>query len=208
MITSAPPSVLPVSLYTALRQMRALTEDADMVSFYLQAATERVEDYTGRALISRSFTLRLPSWPSLAYSGGLRGAVPSSLFLELRRSPLVSVTSVKYYPEDGGAQATLNSSNYKVHTFRTPGGIEFNDKGADLPALAIREDAVEVVFVAGQGTLEHQISPLLRQAVLLLARHYYDNRMPVDSDKLAIVPMSIRDILRSQRVESLTPLSS
>jgi uncharacterized phiE125 gp8 family phage protein len=188
------PSVLPVTLVTAMRSLRVLQGDADLVELYLAAATEKVEDYTGRALVTQTFLLQLEAWPS------------KDLTLELRRTPLASVTSIKYYPEDGSAQATLDANRYRVNTNATPGFVEFVDTVDPLPSLATRADAVEVTFIAGYGTTEDTIPPLLRAAVLQMARNYYDNRLPVGDAKIVEMPLSVRDILRSQRVESLTPL--
>lgn len=188
-----PAAVLPVSMVTAMRALRVLQGDADLAEFYLQVATEKVENYTARALVTQTFLLSLPCWPTRRR-------------LELRRTPLSEVTSIKYYPEDGSAQAVLDPSNYRVCTNSEPGYIEFVD-GITFPDIdTSRFDAVEVTFVSGYGTKENEVPSLLRAAVLMLGRNYFDNRVPVGDAKIVEMPLNVRDILRATRVESLAPL--
>lgn len=190
----SPATALPVTMATAMKALRVLQGDADLAEMYLQFAVAKVEDYTGRSLINQTYLLQLPLWPR-----GRR--------LELRKTPLSSVTSVKYYPEDGGAQLTLDPSNYRVCTPAAPGYIQFVED-IDFPSLASRFDAVEVTFVSGygDGSDESAVPPILRAAVLMIARNYYDNRVPVGDAKLVEMPLNARDILRACKVESLSPV--
>jgi uncharacterized phiE125 gp8 family phage protein len=187
-----PATVQPVSMATALKALRVLQGDADLVSLYLAAATEKVEDYTARSLIYQTFRLDLPRWPS-------------KKLLELRRTPLASVTHIKYYAEGSTELTTLNSADYRVCISPIPGRVEFTE-GYEFPTLSERFDAVQVTFVSGYGTTENVVPSLLRAGVLMMARNYYDNRVPVGDAKIVEMPLNVRDILRSQRVESLAPL--
>lgn len=193
-----PADVLPVSLTTALRHMRVLEQDADMATLYLQAAVEAVENYTGRSMVTKTYLLTLPGW--------------SQKNLELRRSPLiatgspaVAVSLVQYWAEGASALATLDPANYLVDTARLPGTVTLAD-GYSLPTLAKRTDALQITFTAGSGTSESTHLALMKAAVIMFARHLYDNQMPVmEISKIQEMPFSLKHMLRSQRIDSLTP---
>lgn len=187
---TSPATVLPVNLVTALRALRALAGEADLVALYLAAATERLENYTGRSLVTKTYLLQVNDWPS-------------STKLELRRTPLASVTSIKYYPLDGSAQVTIDPSNYRVTINSEPGFVTF---GSDytFPDIAVRADAVEVTFVAGYGTSESSIPPILRAGILMLGRQYYDNPAGMKDQKFVDMKKGVQDIFWAYRVESLT----
>jgi uncharacterized phiE125 gp8 family phage protein len=180
--------VAPVSLTEALRHVRALESDIDMVWTYLNAATAAVEDYTGRSLTSKTFRLSASEWPE------------ARLF-ELRRSPLVSITSVKYYAQDATALTTMSSSAYRAVMGRLPGLVEFLPD-TDLVALETRSDAVQVDFVAGHGLKAYAIPAQLRLAVLMLTHHWFDERRVIADKASAEIPFSLRHLLRAYRVDA------
>lgn len=181
--------VAPVGLTDALRHIRALENDADMVWTYLQGATALVEDYTGRSLVTKTFALTLSSWPD------------KSRVLELRRSPLLAISSVKYYAEGASVQTTLSSAEYLAITGRLPGAIQFLDT-LSFPALAVREDAVTVEFTAGYGTAASAMPAELRVAILMLTHHWFDERTPFVGAKSMEMPFSLRTLLRAFRVDA------
>jgi uncharacterized phiE125 gp8 family phage protein len=179
----------PVNIADALRHLRALESDTDMVWNYLLAATQAVEDYTGRSLTTKTFRLLSSDWPE-------------GRIFELRRTPLVSITDVKYYASGDTALTTMSASAYRAHTGRTPGAVEFLPD-TDLEGLESRLDGVQVTFVAGYGAAAYQIPNSLRLAVLMLAHHWFDERRPVaDAKGASEMPFSLRHLLRSYRVDS------
>lgn len=219
-VVVTPDTVFPVSLNLALRHIRALESDADLVKLYLRAATRAVEDYTGRSLLTKTFVLNLQSWPCydgywqstrqfmpLEYApmwgdGKLRG-------LELRRSPLVAITGVKYWDFASSAQLVFDPANYYTDTAATPGRMVFNVNapGFTFPTLMKRPDAILITFTAGYGLLESQMDPMLQMAVLMFAHQMFDNRVPVGDARNVELPMSLRYMLRAMKVDSLAPLT-
>ena len=180
--------VAPVALTDALRHLRALESDVDMVWTYLNAATAAVEDYTGRSLTSKTFRLNAAEWPE------------ARLF-ELRRSPLVSITSVKYYAEDDTVLTTMSSAAYRAIAGRLPGLVEFLPD-TDLVALEPRSDAVQVDFVAGHGLKAYAIPAQLRLAVLMLTHHWFDERRVMTDKAATEIPFSLQHLLRAFRVDA------
>jgi hypothetical protein len=213
-------TVLPVQLQTALRHIRALESDADLVAFYLKVATAAVEDYTGRALLTKTYNLLLDAWPQYrGYWPSFRQYLPfesvatwgqSTLRrLELRRTPLVSVQSIQYWDYASGNFLTFPSSNYYVDLTTTPGTIAWNDNapGFNFPDLLEIPGAVTIGFTAGSGTLESQMDPMLRMAVLAFTKTLFDSRDPVCDGKCMPLPYSLAHMLRAKRVDSLTSVT-
>lgn len=186
------PTTEPVSLDECLNYLRvAEPDDAGTVEALIPVAREMVEMFTGRALMSQQFTYTASGWPT---GCGFYGRM-----IELARTPLASVQSVRYYPADGGALATLSSSDYVVMTSTEPGYLCRFDT-ASWPALASRPDAVQIAFTAGYASAA-LVPATLRQAVLLLVGHLYELRTPVNVGNIVNeLPFSVRHLLESHRV--------
>lgn len=224
---TTPNALMPVTQAQALGHLRVDASEWDLVSVYLQAATAYVEDYTGRATSTKGYTLYLDRWPrrssfygigassGLYYGYGMMASgdiydpksYPNLLALELRRTPLVAIASVKYYPADGGAQQTLAADQYRADTASQPGRLVFVQDIDTLPDTAKRADAVEVAFTAGVGTTEAQClaaDPIMVMGILFTLTNWYENRVPI-ADRGMKLPFGLADILRNRRIESMTP---
>lgn len=133
--------------------------DPELVGF-IAACTRYVEDNTGRVLSEQQFRLSADAWPS--------GCTWNARSISLDRTPLVTVESVKYYPADGGAQATLATSNYGVFTDSEPGLVWFKPD-ATLPCLADRPDAIQIAFTSGNAEPDDVDERLIHAINLLVA---------------------------------------
>jgi len=215
-VTESSP-LLPVNLTTALRHMRALKSDLDLVVLYLSAAVMAVEDYTGLALLKKSYQLQLDSWPNYrSFWPTFRSYVPTEVHplwtsdnlraIELRRSPLVSIDSIQYWNSDVSPMvlATVAPVHYLTDKASVPGRLCFMEDGYTLPNVAKRPDAVQINFTAGQGDVPSKIDPRAQLAVLMLAHEWYDHRAATSDLRYAPLPFGVQSILRSLRVESLT----
>ncbi len=116
--------------------------------------------------------------------------------------PLASVTSVKY-PDSAGTQTTLAASEYTVDTAVTPGRL-FLKYGHYWPVTILQpHSAVVVRFVAGFGAAS-AVPEDLRQALLLLVGHFYENREAVIpqsgvSINPAVVPLAYDSMILEYR---------
>lgn len=162
-------------------------DDADLAAF-VAGCTDQVDaefGELGRALITQTWRLTLPCFPS-----GARIVLPLC--------PVQSITSVTYYDSDG-TQQTLAAENYRLIAGADEAWIELVD-GASWPGISSRSDAVAVTYVAGYGDAATDVPEGIRQAVRLLVSHWYDNRKAATEDKLAETPMGVRYILAKFRV--------
>lgn len=184
----------PVSLAEAQAWLRVDSQDdASELSTLITTARQIVEDFTGRALMAQTWRTVASDWPAESFAG-------VENVIRLPRSPLSSITAVRYFPEGGGAQATWAASNYHAFTATTPGMLVLAD-GASFPDIAVRPDAVEIEFVAGAATAA-EVPAGLRHAVLLVLAHLYELRSPVNVGNIVNeLPFSLRHLLESHRVE-------
>lgn len=140
------------------------THDA-MLQALIEAAKEYVERVTGRQLINATWDLILDHFP---YS-----AAP----LYLPKNPVSSVTSITYLDTDGASQ-TWSSANYRVATSKEPATVSLA-YAASYPSTYAVESCVTVRFVAGYGTTVPSVPYAIRQAMLMLIAHWFENREAV-----------------------------
>jgi uncharacterized phiE125 gp8 family phage protein len=152
--------------------LRADLGDTFEISRLRAAAEQIVSDMTGRAVLNRSFVLSLAAWPVRSCLGFKSAAK----LIELPRSPLVSVTSVKYYDLDGDQQ-TFSADKYLVIAGYEPGSIYLKDE-YEFPEIYDRPDAIQIEFIAGTGTETSNTDATLAQAILLICRHFFSGGSP------------------------------
>ncbi len=143
---------------------RATGQPSDQLQPYLYAAADLLEVITNRRFLTQTWKMFVDYFPG-------------SGIINIPYTPLASVTHVKY-TDSTNVQFTFASANYGVSTARTPGAIvlEYNK---DWPTDTLRNtDPVEVQFVCGYGVAAAVPQPL-RQAVRMLAAHFYEHREAV-----------------------------
>ncbi len=154
---TVPPAEEPVSVADMkLHLKQDGSHDDGLIGDLITSARELIEMTTRRTLVNATYTLILDQFPQ-----------------EIRpnRSPLVSVTDIKYI-DTGGAIQTEASSVYTVDTFSLPGRISLAD-GQDWSSTQAVIAAVTVTFVAGHGAAASNVPAALRQAVKILVAHWY-----------------------------------
>ena len=149
-----------------------------------QSATLKCEEYTRRSFLNTVWTLSMDEFPD--------GKI------EIKKNPLVSVASI-YYKNIDGVNTLWAASNYQVYVKREPGLIAL-EPGASYPSTeADRLGAVTITFTAGYGTGNTDVPVALRQAIAILAAHYFENRemVTVGVGSVADIPMpsSVYNIL-------------
>ena len=190
-----PPVQEPVSQTEAKLHLRVEHEDENtLIDALIAAARQHVEAVTGRALLTQTWDLVLPGFP-------LSGVI------ELPKAPLQSVTSITYVDPDGVLR-TLDPSQYLVQTpagpHAAPGRITRPPNVAWPATEASRLDAVMVRFVAGYGSSGADVPEAIRQALLLLIGHWYENREAVSGAvggaAMADVPFGAEALLTPYRL--------
>lgn len=115
------------------------------------------------------------------------------------KSPLVSVTTLKYYDTDGNLQ-TLDAANYRVDINTEPGRIT-EAYNCTWPDIRYMTNAIVLTYEAGYAARAN-IPEEIKHAVKLLVGHFYENRETVSQLSLSSIPVGIRTLLSMKRVYS------
>ncbi|NTU67971.1 MAG: hypothetical protein HGB02_03715 [Chlorobiaceae bacterium] len=133
-----------------------------MLDDLIAAATAEVEEICSRALITQTWELVLPE-------NALCGRD-----IMIPRPPLQSVTSVQY-TDSNGDQQTASADLYQVDIKAEPGRIKL-EPGSQWPAVGVGySEPVMVKFVAGYGDASTDVPQKIKQAIIALVVHWYDN---------------------------------
>lgn len=159
------PSIEPVSLDEVKEQLRlesTFTDNDTMLSTYISAARQYVEDRTGRTIYQATYEFVMDDWPE------------SEVVLP-RATPLISIDSVKYKDSDG-TETTLDSSVYCADTDNLPGRMVLGYDQSWPSFTPYSVNPIRIRYTAGLAN-----SPLVEAAanvkypILLLVAAMYEN---------------------------------
>lgn len=151
-------------------------QDAVLIS-QLRAALAAIEGKTGKALIARDFLLVNSAWRNLGQQ-----VFPVA--------PVTSIVSFAIVDLSGASEIIDESTYYLRPDTHTPA---LASRGLSLPTIPVGGSG-DVVFTAGFGDWD-DVPADLRQAVMLLATHFYENRSAVGGRSEAM-PQSVASICR------------
>lgn len=162
---TSPAAVQPVPLDEFAAHLRlglGFEDDGSenaLLELYLRNATAVLETRLGQALIQRSYLLQTGRWDRCGH-----GVMPVGPVISVERITLVTATT---------------STDLDPAAYRIASGVArqklIGSTGGALPPIPAGGYA-EVAFTAGHGTSWNAVPDDLRQAVLMLAAHYYENR--------------------------------
>ena len=180
-------SVNAVSLEEAKLHVRQdQSADDDLILGLIELAGNYVEETCNLALVNQTWDLFMDAFP------GGEIVVP--------KMPLVSVTGI-YYTAEGAVEATFASTNYVVDAYSQPGRIVLDDSAAWPGNELVVVNGVRVRFVAGFGTGGSSVPRMIRQAMLLMIGHWYENREATREKALSNVPMGVDSLLWNWRAK-------
>ena len=188
-IVVTPPSGLAVDL----ADVRAnLVIDGSEEDAYLASLAAAAHDYLsgpqgrlGRTVLTTVYDLKLGRFP--ARGGPLHLPVP----------PLREGVSIRYFRGPDGAETLVDPNDYEadyaphagIVVMRRKGGWP-DDVNGDLTAPVI------VRYSAGYGSSPGEIPRALRQAMILLVSHWYENRVAVERCQMHGAPLSFDALIR------------
>ena len=156
------------------------TTDKSLVESLISTATELIEKAMNRVFVSRVFTSYFSSTCSSKFE--------NYPFVEIRRSPLISVASI----EINGS--VLDSSNYVVKKSSSFSRILFITTLEPLNVdLAY---PIEIEFTAGYATVPKSIITAIEQYVLFL----YENRGDVATDGKVQFPLVTDRVVKQYKI--------
>lgn len=173
------PTTYPVSLEEAKLHLRVTTSEEEYrITALIKSATDQVESYLRRQLITATWDLYIDDFPDVIY---------------LEKSPVASVTYVKYY-NSSDELTTLSTDDYVVDTYTEPGRITIAC-GKSWPSTYNRPSAVNVRFISGYGAAS-DVPDTIKDGIYLTLTHLFENR----GDEGRRMPYVIKDILEPYRL--------
>jgi len=168
-----------------IQLVQVYASDDALLTGLIRAAREWAEGYTNRALITQTWELVLDTWPGTGY-------------IDIPLPPLQSITDIKYKDTDG-TESTWAATNYITDTDSFVGRVVLAygcswPSGTLYPAAGIR-----VRFVTGYG-LATSVPQRYKQAIMLLAAYWYENREGAAEKPLAEIPFAVKALLGLDRV--------
>ncbi|MTI43694.1 putative phiE125 gp8 family phage protein [Roseibium hamelinense] len=182
-----PPAIEPVSLAEMKAHLRLTTgTEDDVVSGLIKAAREHVEQTTRRVLISQIWRLYLDDWP------------PGRI-VQLHLSPVSAIQQILLYRLDG-TPVILDPADYALQRGAEPPRVKVS-LGSGIPSAELA--GIEVDFTAGYGPAANDVPAPLRQAVKLLAAHWFESREAASEQDFANVPYGFDRLVMANRVPLL-----
>lgn len=181
-----PPAAEPVTRDEAKAHLRVTdtAEDA-LIDRLIAVARAAAEAHTGRAFVTQSFRLARDDWPD-------------KLCLPLPCPPLLAINDVRLYDAEGNA-SIWDASSYTVDTRFTPGRLCLRS-GWTWPVPGRAQGGIEIDFHAGFGAAASDVPVAIRQAVLMLVAHLYENREAVAGEAAVEIPSGAAALLAPYRV--------
>lgn len=186
------PTEYPVTKEEAKAHLRYEDDEEDaLVNTLIAAATDSAETFTRRRLVTQTWKLFLDDFPRCQEDYYFPGEIA------LPFPPLQSVTHVKYYNSDG-ALTTISSADYLVLPNDLPGRVTPIVGNSWPYDVQYRPDAVEVQYVCGYGAAS-AVPAAIKQAILLILGHLYENRQEVSPNQLYNIPLGAEYLMWPHR---------
>lgn len=159
------------------------TDDDPLLAALAESALDVIESNTWRKFRASTWEISLDCFPSV---------------IELPFGGLSSVTSITYV-DDNGASQVLASSEYQVDTARDIARIT-PAYDTDWPSTRTQMNAISVRFVCGADSIPIAI----RQAMLLLVGHFYENReASLVGISVAELPIAVDALIEAHKVVTI-----
>ena len=195
------PASEPVSLAelkTHCRQPQ--TYEDGLLAGYLLAARTHVETYLRRALVTQTWDYTLDDWPTYSYR--INGLVRQGYRIILPKPPAQSITSINYVDTSGATQV-LAADQYRVLDINQERGEAYVEQayGVTWPSIREQAQAVTVRFVCGYDNAVNPFPDSIRQAILLLAGGWAENREAVNVGNIVNeMPFGVEALLFPYRI--------
>lgn len=185
------PALEPLTVAEVKQHLQIFSEDTThdtYITALITTARIYAEKFTKRALITQTWDMVFNS-----FYGWKRTQI------NIPFPNLQSVTWVKYYDSNNVLQ-TLDSATYTVDSTRKPGRI-YPAYGQYWPATLFAPNACTVRFIAGYGSTAASVPETIKQGMLIMCGHWFENREPVVIGSIASsIPRTADDLLRCEQV--------
>ncbi|MBV1887597.1 MAG: head-tail connector protein [Parvibaculaceae bacterium] len=185
LVLKSGPELEPISQAVAKSHLRVShDEDDNLISGLITSARLTVEAVTRSALITQSWSFILDEWGE-------------GRTLQLPLAPVVSLDAIGLW-NDAGEKTDVGTTFCHLGK-GAPAKIALN-RGQRWPTSLRETDGIYIDFTAGYGDDIDDVPAPLRQAILQLIAHWYENRGEASlSDLTMPVPASVGELVGPYR---------
>jgi uncharacterized phiE125 gp8 family phage protein len=161
------PATLPLTINEVKEHLRLdkdVTTENALLKILITAATEYAEKYTKRDFITRTYET-------------LRDCFGNSL--EIRRSPIQSVTKVEYLQD--GVLVAVSTDVYFLAISNTFPHLTLKESQSWPTDEDLQEQVVKITFKSGYGNTSSTVPDSLREGLMQHVAAMYENRGDCDS---------------------------
>ena len=175
----------PIAQSEAKEHLRVTTSDEDSyITNLITAATQMAENYTNSYFIDTTLRMDFSYFPP----GEFR----------LYGGRINSLTHIKYYDSDNSL-TTWAADNYNVNLNAEPCLVTYSSTST-VPNIYLRSDSVQATYVSGYGSSASDVPMSIRQAILILIGHFYENRQEVVYGSPKVMPKASEWLLDPYRI--------
>lgn len=182
---------VPLEELKAHANITAADDDA-LISGYIRAAREWVENYTQRFLITTTVTYKIDAFPA-----------KETAVIELPGGKIQSVTSIAYV-DTAGASQTWAAAEYIVDAAWEPAriGLAYDQ---DWPTIREWDLPITITYVAGYGADPGDVPENLRTAIKIVAAELYEHSREdsIVGVPIATAPWNARMLASNYRLRRL-----
>ncbi len=189
-VLNAGPALEPVTLAQAKAYLRVDSADEDdLILSLITAARISAELQINRLLIEQSWSVFMDCWPGHGH-------------LKVPLGPLIRVDAVQVYGADDVA-APVDPAHFFVDQASHPARISLR-MGRTWPQPGRTLNGIELMIACGYGASADAVPEPLRQAVLQLVAHWFENREPVVLGQSPMhIPQMVSALLAPYRVVNI-----
>ena len=165
-----------------------LTDDDALVTDLNSAAEEYIKDTLERSLRTETWELSLDGFPA------------SGCPIEICRTPLISVGSIKYIDTDG-VLITLATTEYTADTKVEPAAI-YEAFQKTWPSTRDVINSVTVLFDAGFGAAATDVDEQFKTMIKQLFAHWYEHREPFKDKTWTEIPEHLNALIDKYRIKT------
>lgn len=176
-----PPTSEPITLAEAKAHLRVEHTLEDLlIESLITAARNFVENFTRRALIEQTWKLTLDQFPCWE--------------IYIPKPPLISITKFDYLNSAGISASLTETIDFLVDKESEPARITPFYLGT-WPIAYQQINAVSITFKCGYGAAASSVPIAIKQSMLLLVGHWYNNREQTAPINLSQIPLGAEYLL-------------
>lgn len=178
------PTESPVLLRELKDSARIDGEDEDdLIDGLIASAAKTVEEMCGRSLMPQTWDLKLYG-------------VTGDEKVRLKSAPVSSISAISYQDETDTTQ-TMDTANFYLFADDDRAYVQ-PKAGTSWPTTFDRPDALTISYVAGYASRD-AVPEELKQAVILLATHWYEHRTLVGHERMVDIPFTVGHLVGLER---------